>query len=194
VGTASGAELLCVAAVTPNKGHDVLLAALAELSAATELPWHCVCVGALNRDPAFVDRLRGQAVAAGIADHLLLTGPRSGAELDATYAAADLLVVASHFETYGMVVTEALARGLPVLGTAVGGLPEALGQAADGSRPGVLVPPGDPVALASALREWLADAELRARLRQAARARRRTLPAWSATSARISAVLAEVAA
>lgn len=192
VGTASGSELLCVAAVTPNKGHDVLLTALAELSA--DLRWRCLCVGPLDRDPSFVDRLRGQAVAAGIAERVLFTGPRSGAELAASYAAADLLVVASHFETYGMVVTEALARELPVLGTAVGGLPDALGHADDGGRPGMLVPPGDPAALASALQQWLGDAQLRARLRQAARERRRTLPAWSATSARISAVLAEVAA
>jgi glycosyltransferase involved in cell wall biosynthesis len=71
-----------------------------------------------------------------------------GDDLAHAYAAADVLVLASRTETYGMVVTEALARGLPVIATAVGGLPEALGQASDGRRPGLLVPPEDSFALA----------------------------------------------
>ena len=74
-----------------------------------------------------------------------------------------------------MVVTEALARGLPVVAAEVGGVPEALGHGADGDRPGLLVPPDDPAALAAALRAWLGDAELRARLRRAARERRASL-------------------
>ena len=102
-------------------------------------------------------------------------GPRTGAELDRAYAAADLLVLASHAETYGMVVTEALARGLPVLAAEVGGVTEALGHGEDGTRPGLLVPPGDPAALGAALRAWLGDAELRGRLRRAARERRASL-------------------
>ena len=102
-------------------------------------------------------------------------GPRTGAELDRGYAAADLLVLASRAETYGMVVTEALARGLPVIAADVGGLTEALGHGADGIRPGLLVPPEDPVALGAALRAWLGDAELRRRLRRAARGRRESL-------------------
>jgi len=72
-------------------------------------------------------------------------------------------VLASRTETYGMVVVEALARGLPVIASDVGGLTEALGQAADGIRPGLLVPPGDPAQLGAALRAWLSDAELRER-------------------------------
>ena len=91
------------------------------------------------------------------------------------YAEADVLLLASRAETYGMVVTEALARGLPVIATDVGGVREALGHAADGSRPGVLVPPGDSQALARALRDWLTDSGLRRRLRAAARSRRKAL-------------------
>jgi glycosyltransferase involved in cell wall biosynthesis len=88
-----------------------------------------------------------------------------------------------------MVVTEALARGLPVIATAVGGLPEALGTAPDGSLPGVLLPPDDPAALADALRTWLTDPAMRDRLRARARARRERLPAWSDTAHRLAAVL-----
>src|SRR5204862_351775 len=83
------------------------------------------------------------------------------------------------------VVTEALAHGLPVIAAEVGGVTEALGQGADGIRPGLLVAPEDPVALGSALRAWLGDEELRARLRRAARERRQSLSRWSATASTV---------
>ena len=98
-------------------------------------------------------------------------------------------MLASHAETYGMVVTEALARGLPVLATDVGGVTEALGH----PRPGFLVPPGDPAALGAALRRWLGDPALRARLRRAARERRATLRPWADTASAVAGVLAGVA-
>jgi glycosyltransferase involved in cell wall biosynthesis len=190
-GTAAGAELLCVAAVTPGKGHDVLLASLAAIS---DLPWRCVCVGTLNRDAGFVERLHSQARERGVSDRVVFTGPLTGADLDRAYAAADVLVLASRAETYGMVVTEALARGIPVVATEVGGLPEALGQGADESLPGLLVPPGDPAALAAALRCWIGDPELRHRLRRAAQGRRLSLSGWPDAADRFSRILAGVAA
>lgn len=200
-GSDSGARLLCVAAVTPHKGHDVLADALAKVA---DLTWSCVCVGALNRDPAFVDRLRRRLDGYGLADRVRLVGPRTGDALDAAYAAADLLVLASRGETYGMVVTEALARGIPVLATAANGLPEALGRAPDGSAPGILVEPGaepadgaggpDAAALAAALRRWLTEPELRRELRRSALARRATLTGWAVTSELIANVLNGVSA
>jgi glycosyltransferase involved in cell wall biosynthesis len=81
-----------------------------------------------------------------------------------------------------MVVTEALAHGLPVIAAAVGGLPEALGSAADGTRPGQLIPSGDPAALAAAIRNWLGDGRLRDRLRAAAGMRRSNLRRWEQTT------------
>ena len=189
-GTDRGGELLCVAPVSSHKGHDVLLAALA---ATADLPWRCVCVGSLDRDPVFVERLRLEAEAAGVGGRIRFPGVQIGEDLAHAYAAADVLVLASRAETYGMVVTEALARGLPVIATAVGGLPEALGQASDGRRPGLLVPPEDSVALAAALRDWLVDANLRHRLREAARERRSTLSGWDAPTDRIARVLAQAA-
>jgi glycosyltransferase involved in cell wall biosynthesis len=190
-GTADGGQLLCVAAVTPHKGHDVLLAALA---AVHELPWRCVLVGTLDRDPDFADLLRRRAHEAGIGDRILFAGPRTGGELDLAYAAADVLVVPSLGETYGMVVTEALARGLPVIASDVGGLPHALGRTADGRRrPGLLVAPGDAPALAAALSGWLRNAELREGLRMAAQERRATLSDWRVTVERVAHVLTEAA-
>jgi glycosyltransferase involved in cell wall biosynthesis len=189
-GTAAGDELLCVGALTPDKGHDVLLDALAM---ATDMSWRCTCVGSLVRDPAFAHGVRRRARSRGLGERVRFPGPRVGAALDRAYAAADLLVLASHAETYGMVVTEALAHGLPVLATEVGGVSEALGHGEDGTRPGLLVPPGDPAALGAALRTWLGDAELRARLRRAARERRASLRRWPATTSLLAGVLAGAA-
>jgi glycosyltransferase involved in cell wall biosynthesis len=186
-GTGTGGALLCVAAVRYDKGHDVLLDALELVS---DESWHCVCVGSLDRDPAFAEDLRGRARRRGLSERVEFAGTRTGTELDRSYATADLMVLASRAETYGMVVTEALARGLPVIAADVGGITEAMGHGADGIRPGLLVPPEDPVALAAVLRDWLWDAALRRRLRQAARERRESLPPWSATAARLAAVLA----
>jgi glycosyltransferase involved in cell wall biosynthesis len=189
-GTAAGDALLCVAAVTPDKGHDVLLDALAT---ATDLSWQCACVGSLDRDPAFADGVRRRAQDGGLAERVRFPGPRTGPELDRAYAAADVLVLASHAETYGMVVAEALARGLPVIVAEVGGVTEALGHGEDGTRPGLLVPPGDPAALGAAVRAWLGDADLRGRLRRAARERRASLRGWPATASVLAGVLAGAA-
>jgi len=189
-GTAAGDALLCVAALTPGKGHDVLLDGLAT---AADLSWRCECVGSLIRDPAFADGVRRRARRRGLDDRVRFPGPRTGPELDRAYAAADLLVLASHAETYGMVLTEALARGVPVLTADVGGVTEALGHGDDGTRPGLLVPPGDPAALGAALRTWLGDADLRGRLRRAARERRESLRRWPATTSVLAGVLAGAA-
>jgi glycosyltransferase involved in cell wall biosynthesis len=189
-GSAAGGALLCVAALTPDKGHDVLLDGLAT---ATDLPWSCACVGSLVRDPAFADGVRRRARDGALGDRVRFPGPLVGAELERAYAGADLLVLPSHAETYGMVVVEALARGLPVLASDVGGVTEALGHGDGGTRPGLLVPPGDPEALGAALRAWLGDAELRDRLRRAARERRARLRPWAATASAVATVLAGVA-
>jgi len=74
----------------------------------------------------------------------------------------------------------------------VGGLPESLGHAPDGSRPGLLVEPGDPVALAGALRRWLSEADLRHRLRRSAQSRRTTLTGWATTTGVVVDVLTAV--
>jgi glycosyltransferase involved in cell wall biosynthesis len=184
--TADGRRLLCVAAVTPGKGHDTLVAALSQVRHST---WTCACVGSLVVDPAYVTSVRCAADSAALGERWRLVGPVVGSALDHAYATADLLVVPSALETYGMVVTEALARGLPVLATDRGGIREALGRADDEGVPGLLVPPGDPVALAAALDAWLADPGLRRGLRRRARQRRETLSGWSTTVARVSHVL-----
>jgi glycosyltransferase involved in cell wall biosynthesis len=190
-GTDGATGLLCVGSVTPTKGQDLLVEALA---AVADLPWHCECVGPLGRDGAFVDALRDRIAHHGLAGRVRLTGPRTGAPLAAAYAAADLVVLPSRTESYGMVVTEALARGIPVLAAAVDGVPQTVGHTAGGRVPGLLVDPADPAGIAAALRCWFGDEDLRRTLRDAAAERRGTLPGWEVTSRCLAEALEPVPA
>ncbi|MGW4112506.1 glycosyltransferase family 4 protein [Actinosynnema sp. NPDC004786] len=169
-GTDGVSRLLCVASLTPRKGHDVLVRALASVA---DLPWTCAFVGPV-REP--VD---GLITRHGLGSRIEVTGPLAGAALARAYATADLFVLASRAETYGMVVTEALARGVPVVASAV---PDALG---DG---GLLLPPGDAPAFGRALRRWLTDEAWRRDLRARASARRGGLSTWDATAEALAAV------
>jgi glycosyltransferase involved in cell wall biosynthesis len=180
-------RLICVGVLGRHKGQDLLVEALAGLA---ERDWHCVLAGPLDHAPDFVGQLRTLITRLGYGHRVRLAGVLTGAALSHAYTTADLLVAPSRSETYGMVVTEALAHGLPVVAAAVGGLPEALGSTADGTRPGQLVPPGDPAALASALGEWLGDERHRHRLRAAAQQRRSTLRGWEQTTQEIANALA----
>jgi glycosyltransferase involved in cell wall biosynthesis len=184
-----GTAFVCVAAVHPGKGHDLLFDALSDLG---DRAWTLTCVGSLDVDPDHVSRLQTQVYARSWERRVIFTGPLSGPALGAAYDAADLLVLPSRAESYGLVVVEALAHGLPVVATAVGGVPEALGLAPIGALPGMLVPAEDPAALSAALRAWLDDPELRARLARAAAGRRPTLRRWSETVAEVRAVLDRV--
>ncbi|WP_331751400.1 glycosyltransferase family 4 protein (plasmid) [Streptomyces globisporus] len=176
---AAGPRLLCVASLTPRKAQHTLVEALSHIA---DLPWTCELVGGTGHDPDHVRQVRGLITGHRLTGRVRMTGPRSGAALESCYAAADLLVLASRAETFGMVATEALARGVPVLATAAGGLPEAVGQLPDGSVPGTLVPPGDREALVAALRQWLTDPAERHRTKAAARQRRNALAGWDTTS------------
>lgn len=188
-GTDGASRLLCVGSVTPTKGQDVLVGAL---SAVADLPWSCDLAGPLRRNPAFVAALRGIIDGHGLGERIQLTGPRTGTQIGTDYAAADLLVLPSRVESYGMVVTEALSRGIPVLAASTGGVPETLGHASDASVPGILVTPDDVPALAGALRRWFGEPALRDALRRSARERRATLQGWKVTSRCLAGVLEQL--
>jgi glycosyltransferase involved in cell wall biosynthesis len=163
--------LLCVASVTPRKGHDVLVAALERVR---DLSWTCVSAGGLDRDPQHTDAVRRRVAAAGLADRIDLVGERAGEALDELYHRASVFVLASHYEGYGMALAEALARGLPVVSTTGGAIPFTVPRDA-----GILVEPGDVAAFADGLRGLLGpDATLRADLAAAARRHAEKLPSW----------------
>ena len=172
-------HLLCVGSITPTKGQDLLVEALALVA---DLPWTCDLVGPVRRDPVHVAAVRAAIGRHGLDARVRMTGPKTGTALDAAYAGADLVVVPSRAETYGMVVTEALVRGIPVLATDAGGLPETLGHDPDGRVPGLLVPVDDPGAFGGALWSWLEEPLLRNGLRRSARERRGMLHGWEVTS------------
>jgi glycosyltransferase involved in cell wall biosynthesis len=168
-------SLLCVASLVPRKGHAVLIDALARLR---DLDWKLMCVGALDRDQTVTRLVRRQIAAAGLQRRITLAGEWPPAKLPRAYRAADLFVLASFHEGYGMVFAEAMAHGLPIIATRAGAIPETVPKEA-----GVLVPPGDPQALARALRRVLTEPALVARLATGSRSVGARLPTWpSATT------------
>ncbi|MDA1183551.1 MAG: glycosyltransferase family 4 protein [Acidobacteria bacterium] len=173
--------LLSVGTVHPGKGHDLLLDALAAVESRS---WHLTCAGSLTRDPSTTSRLRELARRLGLADHVSFVGDLDRPELAARYDAADVFVLATRQETYGMAVAEALAHGLPVVATMTGAIPKLVGDEA-----GILVPVDDKAALVAALARVLDDASLRARLGDGARRARQRLPTWAAAAERMSGAL-----
>jgi glycosyltransferase involved in cell wall biosynthesis len=178
-------ELLSVATLNPGKGHAILLKALGRL---TGLDWHLTCAGSLTRHPATVDQVHTTLRDLELEDRVSLAGELDDVALAAAYDTADLFVLASLRETYGMAIAEALAHGLPVIGTATGAIPALVGEHA-----GIVVPPGDTDALAGALREVVADPACRARFAAGARQARERLQSWDEAAAKLSAALEGVA-
>lgn len=178
-------QLLCVATLNPGKGHDILFRALAAVPHGN---WHLTCAGSLDRHPPTVQRLREQVRADGLGARVSLVGDLNAAALAACYDSADLFVLATLHETYGMAVAEALAHGLPVVSTATGAIPELVGDDA-----GLVVPPGDTTALTSAVSQVLGDRHLRARLAEGARRVRDRLPTWEDAVGRMAAALEHMA-
>jgi glycosyltransferase involved in cell wall biosynthesis len=193
----AGVELLCVGTLIPRKGHEVLFRALASLPVAPDLQasagrhgrWRLTCVGSLDRDPATVARLRAQLARDGLAEEVSFTGEMDGPSLAHRYDAADVFVLPTLFEGYGMVVAEAIARGLPVIASRTGAIPDLVSTDA-----GILVPPGDVQALAEALCRVIGNATLRARLAHGARLSRSRLQTWEQSCARMASTLQWVGA
>ena len=163
-------RLLSVGAIVPRKGFDALITALATLA---DLSWRLTIAGDRTRDRNAVARLDADIARHALGDRIAAPGAVSPQRLAALYAEADVFVLASHFEGYGMAYAEAVAHGLPVIGTSAAAIPDTVPADA-----GLLVDPGDSFALARALRRVIGDAGLRRRLASAARAAAPQLPTW----------------
>ena len=167
--------LLAVGIIVPRKGYDLLVAALATLG---DLPWRLVIVGDRRRDAQASARLDADILRHGLTARIAIEGAVSAERLAALYSAADVFVLASRYEGYGMAFAQAIACGVPVIGTTAGAIPETVPAGA-----GLLVPPDDVPALAAALRLLISDRDARARLAGNARAASNLLPTWAASAA-----------
>ena len=166
-------QMLVVASLIPRKGHEVLVRALGRLREQT---WHCVCAGSLERDVRYADGIIAMAEAAGLSDRMTFVGECDDGTLDRLYAGASLFVLPSYYEGYGMVLTEALARGLPIVSTTGGAIPDTVP-----AEVGLLVPPGDDEALSDAVGSLIGGgpaATLRSRFAAAARRHAATIRSW----------------
>jgi glycosyltransferase involved in cell wall biosynthesis len=177
--------LLAVGAVVPRKGYDVLIDALATLA---DLDWRLVIAGDRTRDGATADAVAAHIAALGLRARVSMRGAVGDDELARLHSEADVFVLASRHEGYGMAFAEAINHGLPVVGTRAGAIPETVPAGA-----GVLVEPDDAPALAAALRIMIANADARETYAAAARAAAKQLPRWDATAGIFLKVLKSVA-
>jgi len=175
-------RLLCVASLSPRKGQDVLLEALSRLS---NRPWTLQLVGSPDRAPDFARTIRDRIRTAGLGAHVSLVGEVDARRLAELYDQADVCLLPSWYEGYGMVVTEALARGLPLIATTGGALQDTLPDTA-----ALRVEPGRVDALCQAIERWLDDPGLRLKLTRAALNERAGLSDWPTAAQRFANVLA----
>jgi glycosyltransferase involved in cell wall biosynthesis len=167
-------KILFVGRLVERKGVAGLVDAVGRLAASVRARLEIVGDGPER------PRLEAQVREAALGDRVALRGRVSAAELRRAYAEADVLVLPSVLDSrndtegLGVVLLEAMSYGVPVVGSRVGGIPDII---VDGAT-GLLVPPGDPAALAAALRHLAADPDLRAQLGSAGRAHVREHFTW----------------
>jgi glycosyltransferase involved in cell wall biosynthesis len=187
-GRGSGGEtiqLLAVGAIVPRKAYDVLVHALAPLR---DQRWHLTIAGPIDRSAEALSALQAAIRDTQLDDRITLLGPLSQEDLAAIYATADVFVMPSLYEGYGMVLAEAMARGLPIVCTTGGAAADTVPDAA-----AVKVPPGSAPLFGAAVASLLEDRALRQRLSDASWAAGQNLPRWEATTQRIANVIKELA-
>jgi len=175
-------RLLTVASLTPRKGHDVLIDSLATIKS---LNWQARFVGGCHFDSDWAKKLRKQVNTLELSERVHFAG--SVDDTQAEYQQADVFVLPSRFEGYGMVFAEALAAGLPVIAARAGAVPQVVPEAA-----GLLVPPNDTQALTDALRQVLSNEPLRRSLQAGARQAAATLTSWTDTAKLVARKIEEV--
>lgn len=171
--------IVSVGSLVHRKGHDILVDALARLA---DRPWRCRIVGEA-RDAAVAADLRARIAANGLGDRIALV--TDAADAGAEMAGADIFALATRYEGYGMVFAEAMAHGLPIVGTRAGAVPDVVPREA-----GRLVPADDAAAFGDALAALLAEPALRRRLADGGREAAAALPTWDDTAAIVAALFA----
>ena len=175
--------LLTVGSLVPRKGYDVLIEALATL---IDLPW-CLTIVGDARDPATAEQVRMLIDRHKLGPRTSLLGAVTASRLAELYPRYDLFVLPSRYEGFGMAYAEAIAHGLPVIGTTAGAIPETVPETA-----GILVPPGDVPALAAALRRLIESPSERAHFAEGARLAAPHLPTWAESAKLFSDAITRV--
>jgi glycosyltransferase involved in cell wall biosynthesis len=190
-------HIIAVAALLPNKDQLLTVAALARLQ---DLAWTASLVGADDADPGYAELVKTAIASQGMEQRVRLTGQLAGEALEAEWNRANLSLLVSRAETFGLVVTESVAHGLPVIVREGTGAVEALGLAAGSNTqpegataalPGAAIelPAPDtshPAMLATTIRRWLLEPGLRSSWRAAALAARERLPGWESTARNVA--------
>ena len=177
-------SLLSVGSLVPRKGYDILLEALGRV---TDFPWRLTIAGDRSRNPETAAAIEAGIAAMNLGARVTLAGAVSEERLAEFYGEADLFVLASRFEGYGMAFADALAHAVPVIGTTAGAIAETVPAEA-----GVLVSPDDVAAFAEALRRVIGDGEERRRLAAGAQAAAARLPTWAQAAQAFAAALEAV--
>ena len=205
-------HIVAVAALLPNKDQLLTVAALARVQ---DLAWTASLVGTDDADSTYAAQVRGSIASFGLEGRVRVTGQLAGKALADEWNRADLSLLVSRAESFGLVVTESLARGIPVvvrkgtgavealglagrlaggmaggLGVRPAGKPEGATYAVPGAAVGLAGPDNShPDVLAAVIRQWLLDGTLRAGWRAAALAAREQLPGWDSTARNVLAIL-----
>ncbi|HEY5826821.1 MAG: glycosyltransferase family 4 protein [Hyphomicrobiaceae bacterium] len=180
-GTGSPVQLLAVGAVVPRKAYDLLVRALSPLA---DRDWRLTMAGPTDRSAEALAALRAALLEGGLGHRVTLLGAVDQQRLAELYAKADIFVMSSLYEGYGMVLGEAMARGLPIVCTTGGAAAETAPDTA-----AIKVPPGDQAALTAAIGRLIDEPDLRARMADAAWAAAQGLPRWEDTARAIANVI-----
>jgi glycosyltransferase involved in cell wall biosynthesis len=182
------ARILSVARLVERKGIEDLIQALPHVPGAELLVAGGSPADELHADP-YAERLRRVAADLGVTDRVRLLGAVPAGEMPALYRSADVLAATPWYEPFGLTPLEAMACGIPVVASAVGGLTDTVVDGVTGD----LVPPRDPRSLGAALRRLLGDEMRRISYGAAAVDRAAQAYAWPRIAARLATVYASVA-
>ncbi|MGM7776813.1 glycosyltransferase family 4 protein [Arthrobacter sp. KNU-44] len=173
---AAAPHFIMVGALLPNKDQILFVDALARIK---ELAWTAALVGSTKADPSYAAAVQERILRNGLEKRVETTDELSGPALEEQWNRADLSMLISHSESFGMVVQESLAYGIPVVVRKGTGAVEALGAHGAGEAIDLSAGIGS---LEKFLRRWLGDPALRVRWQSAAEAASSVLPRWEDTA------------